>query len=71
MLTLIFMILMVLVFGKLMIFAVKATWGITKVLFTIVLLPLILIGLVLGGLISLALPILIIIGIWAMIDSCV
>ncbi|MFR2774346.1 MAG: hypothetical protein ACLTBR_00770 [Anaerostipes sp.] len=63
MLTFIFLILMFVIFGKLIFFAFRAAWGITKILFTLVLLPVILIGLVFGGLISIALPLLMIIGI--------
>lgn len=63
MLTLIFACLMVWIFGKLIWIAFKMTWGITKVLFNLVFLPLILIALVIGGLVSVALPVLIIIGI--------
>lgn len=66
MLSLLFTILMIAVFGKLIGFAIKATWGISKVIVTLVLLPLLLIGLVLGGLLSVAFPILIIVGIIAL-----
>jgi len=62
MLELLFAVLMITIFGKLFIFGVKATWGITKILVMVVFLPLILIGLVVGGLISLALPLLLVIG---------
>ncbi len=61
--TLVFLILMIAVFGKLLIFAVKATWGITKILFTLVFFPLVLIGLVAAGLMYIALPILLVVGI--------
>ena len=44
-------------------FAIKATWGIAKIVVSLVLLPLILVGLVLSGLIVLALPLLIVVGI--------
>lgn len=63
MLTFLFIILMFGVFGKLIVFAFRATWGVTKVLFTIVLLPIVLICMVIGGLITFALPILLIIGV--------
>lgn len=66
MLNLLFAILMIMVFGKLIGFAIRAAWGISKVLITLVFLPLILIGLVLGGLIYLALPILIVVGLVAL-----
>ena len=62
---------MLAVFGKLIGLAFKATWKITKVLFTIVFLPVILIGMVVGGLVYIALPILIVIGIVALIDRAV
>jgi hypothetical protein len=48
---------------KLIVLAVKAAWGITKVLVFIIFLPLILIGLVIGGLVYIAIPILIVAGI--------
>ena len=63
MLTLIFTCLMVWIFGKLIWIAFKMTWGITKVLFNLIFLPIILIALVIGGLVSVALPVLIIMGI--------
>lgn len=63
MLTLIFTILMLLIFGKLIGFAVKAAWGISKIICTVVLLPLFLIGLVFAGLIGIAFPILVVVGI--------
>lgn len=62
MLNLLFTILMIIVFARLIGFAIRATWGIAKVLVTLVFFPLILIGLVLGGLIYLALPVLVIVG---------
>ena len=61
MLTLLFIICFFAVFGKLLMFGIKAAWGISKFLLTIVLLPVILIGLVVGGLIYLAFPILIVV----------
>lgn len=63
MLTLLFTILMLLVFGKLLVFAIKAAWGISKIVCTIVLLPILLVGLVVIGLVKIALPILLVVGI--------
>lgn len=63
MLEILFAVCMLWVFGKLLIFAIKAAWGITKILFTIIFLPAILVGLVLGGLLYIAFPVLIVIGI--------
>lgn len=66
MLTLLFIVLIFAVFGKLLAFAIRATWGITKIVFTVVLFPLILIAMVFAGLFSLVLPILIIVGLISM-----
>ena len=51
MLTLLFIILMFGIFGKMIGLAFRATWGITKIFFRLIFLPLVLIGLVLGGVI--------------------
>ena len=50
-------------------FGIKATWGIAKILLTVVLIPIVLIGMVLFGLIYIAFPILIVIGIISFIVS--
>ena len=63
MLTLLFVICMFGIFGKLIGLAFKMTWGIAKVLFTLVFLPVILVGLVMGGLLVVAFPLLIVVGI--------
>ena len=63
MLTLLFIILMLIIFGKLIGFAVKAAWGISKIIASVVLLPLFLIGLVAVGLIKIAFPVLLIVGV--------
>lgn len=63
MLSLILVILMLCVLGKLLKLSVKAAWGITKVLLTLVFLPIVLVAMVIGGLIYIAVPILVIIGI--------
>lgn len=64
---LLFFILMLLVFGKILKFAFKAAWGISKIVVTLVLLPIFLIGLVLKGLVSIAIPILVVVGIVSLI----
>lgn len=71
MMTLIFCVLFFAVFGKLIGFALKATWGLFKVLMCLVFLPLFLVGLVFGGLLYIALPILIVVGIVSLITSAV
>ena len=63
MLTFIFTIFMFLIFGKILVFAVKAAWGISKIIASAVLLPLFLIGLVAVGLIKIAFPVLLIVGV--------
>ena len=69
MLTALFIILMFAVFGKMIIFAFKASWGILKVLLTIIILPLFLIGLFLSGLVYIALILLLIVGIVSVVKS--
>ena len=69
MLTLLFIICMCGVFGKLFFFGLKAAWGISKFVLTIVFLPLILLVMVAGGLISIALPVLLVIGVVGLIAS--
>lgn len=67
MLTLIFIICMLTVFCKMAGLALRGAWGLTKILFGLVLLPVILIGMVLKGLVVVALPALIIFGVVAMV----
>ena len=69
MITLLFVILMIGVFGKLLIWSVKAAWGITKILLSIVLFPLLLIGLFAAGFVYFAIVILIIAGLVSLIGS--
>lgn len=69
MLTIVFIFLMLGVFGKLIGFAIKAAWGLAKVILTIVLLPLILIVLACVGFMYLAVAILIVGGIVMIIKS--
>ena len=69
MLTLIFTILMFLIFGKILGFAIKAAWGVTKIVCTVVLLPIFLIGLVLQGLVVIALPVLLIVELVCLFSS--
>ena len=57
------------VFGKLLVFGIKVSWGLAKILCTVVLLPIILIGLVIAGFLSIALPLLVIIGVIALLKK--
>nr|WP_294530568.1 hypothetical protein [uncultured Blautia sp.] len=57
------------VFGKLFFFGLKAAWGISKFVLNIVFLPIILIVMVAGGLLSVAFPLLLIIGIIGLVAS--
>lgn len=63
MFTLLFLICMLGIFGKLLVFGLRVAWGVSKLLLTVVFFPVILIGMVFAGLIYLAFPILIIVGI--------
>lgn len=69
MLTLIFLVLMITIFGKIIGLACKATWGLTKILFTVVLLPVFLVVLVIAGFMYIALPVLVIVGAVMMITK--
>ncbi len=69
MLSLLFAICMIGFVGKFFIFGLKASWGILKLLCTVVFLPVILIAMVLGGLIRIAFPLLLIGGVIAVAAS--
>ncbi len=62
MLSLLFTIFFFIIFGKMIGFAFRATWGIFKVLIYLVFLPVILVAMVFGGLVYIALPILLVVG---------
>lgn len=55
--------------GKFFMFGIKVSWGIMKLLCTVVAFPVILIGMVIGGLMYIAFPLLIIGGIIALVSS--
>ncbi len=63
MLTIIFVFLMIAIFGRILAWGIKAAWGLTKIILLVVCFPLVLIAFALSGLIFLALPILLIVGI--------
>jgi TM2 domain-containing membrane protein YozV len=67
MLTMAFVILFFVVFGKLLKFALKATWGLTKLTLAFIFLPLILVAIVVCKLIIMAVPVLVFIGLLALI----
>ena len=69
MLTALFIILPSMSIGKLILFAFKASWGILKVLLTIIIFPLFLIGLFVSGLVYIALILLVIAGIVSVVKS--
>ena len=66
MLSFLFAILMIGIFGKLIGFAFHAAWGLTKVICTLVVLPIVLIMLVVAGFMAIALPVLVVVGIVAL-----
>ena len=63
----IFIILLLGVFGKILGFAIRAAWGISKIIVTIFLIPLCLVILVLQGLLYVALPVLAVVGLLAIL----
>ncbi|MBQ3999958.1 MAG: hypothetical protein II643_03060 [Oscillospiraceae bacterium] len=63
MITAMFSILMIMIFGRLLFFSLRLAWGIGRIVFSLIFLPLTLIGFFLKGLISIALPALILVGI--------
>lgn len=69
--TIIFIILLFVVFGKILKFAIKAAWGISKIIVSVVFLPVILIAMALTGFISVALVCLVVIGIISLIGGLI
>ena len=65
MLQILFFVLFCMVFGKIFVFALKAAWGLSKIIVSLIFLPLILIGLVLKGLLTVSLIALAILGVAA------
>ncbi|MBO4844740.1 MAG: hypothetical protein J5525_00270 [Lachnospiraceae bacterium] len=68
MITLLIIISMAIMF-KILVFGLKAAWGIARLLLTLIVFPVIMVGLLMAGLIYLAIPILIIAGIIALVSS--
>lgn len=71
MLTVIFVIALIWVAWKMLVLGIKAAWGIAKILCTVLLLPAFLFGLVCVGLLYIAIPMLVIVGIIALIGGAV
>ena len=69
MLSLLFAICIIWFVGKFFIFGLRASWGIMKLLCTVIFFPVILIGMVIGGLMYIAFPLLIIGDITFIIDQ--
>lgn len=69
MLEIIFAVCMLWIFGKIFAFGIKAAWGISKIVLTVVFLPIVLVGMVIAGLIYIAFPILLIVGILGVFRS--
>ena len=66
MLTILFLIFLFGIFGKLFFFGIRAAWGISKFILMLVFFPLILFGMLVAGLIHLPFPFLLIFGVIAM-----
>lgn len=69
MLTFLFFLLLFGIFGKLIWLAVKAAWGISKIVFSIVFLPVVVLVLFFGGMVYVALGLLVVIGIVSLIKG--
>ena len=69
MLTILFLIFLFGIFGKLFFFGIRAAWGISKFVLMVVFFPLILIGMLIVGLVKLAFPLLLIFGVIAMFGA--
>ena len=67
MITMMFCLLMLMVFGRVLWFAIQATWSITKIILCVFVLPVILVTLALAGLLYIAFPLLIIIGLFSLL----
>ena len=65
MLTILFLIFLFGIFGKLFFFGIRAAWGISKFILMLVFFPVILIGMLVIGLVKIAFPLLIIFGVVA------
>ena len=66
MLTILFLIFLFGIFGKLFFFGIRAAWGISKFVLMVVFFPVILLGMLVVGLVKLAIPLLLIFGVIAM-----
>lgn len=66
MLTILFLIFLFGIFGKLFFFGIRAAWGISKFVLMVVFFPVILLGMLVVGLVKLAFPLLLIFGVIAM-----
>lgn len=69
MLTFLFFVLLFGIFGKLIWLAVKAAWGISKIVFSIVFLPVVVLVLFFSGMVYVALGLLVVIGIVSLIKG--
>ena len=71
MLTALFIIMLIIVFGKILILALKAAWGIGKIVLTVIFLPVILIIMAISGLLSVAFTLLVFVGIISLIAGLI
>ena len=65
----IFWVLFVLIFGKLISFAIRMAWGLLQVALILVAMPLMLLAMVMGGMLMLAFPFLAFIGLVTLISA--
>ena len=58
------------IFWKLLVFAIKAAWGIGKIIFSLVL-PFVIIGLIISGIVHLVIPVLVIAAVIYLVKAAV
>ena len=71
MITLLFTVLLISVVFELIGFAIKLTWGLGKILCWIIFFPVVLVVLAFSGLFALAIPVLLIVGIGALVKALI
>ena len=69
MITIISLVLFFIIFGKIMMFALKLGWGILKIVAYLIFLPAVILLMIFGGLLYIAIPLLIAVGLMTMIPK--
>jgi len=67
MLSLLFAVMMIAVFGRILWFAIRTAWDITRIVLGIIVLPIVLVVLAVAGLLYIAFPLLIVVGLFSLL----